>query len=320
MKNQNTELDDDLGGEVISLNGDPTGDQGDLHAPGEPEDRGDTVIGEVPADSAKAADNEAPADSDGADSDAKPAGGKIPKARLDEVINQRETIKSERDTLREQLAEAQRQLDAAKATGAQPTQAATTTAAAPSSDLKALRTQYREALIDGDMEKAEALDDLIDAEVLRVAEDRFEQKQASRVMQNALQTASAQAIADFPYLDTADGQEAVELIIMARDRKIANGMEASQALREAVATIGPRFQPDSEQSSPQYGLKDQGKPTDTRSANALMRGAADSTHQPPSIQAGIGNRATTARVDVKNLSDEQFEGLPEAEKKRLRGD
>lgn len=305
MQTQDTDFEGD-GSEVLDLEAETTQET-------TTEDRGDTVT-DAPATEAKAVDDDAEA----TDPDIKPAGGKIPKSRLDEVINQRETIKSERDALKEQLAETQRQLQASKTTEGQPANTAPTTA--PSLELKALRTQYREALMDGDIEKAESLDDLIDAEVLRVAEDRFEQRQASKASQTALQTASAQAIADFPYLETPDGQEAVELIIMARDRRIANGMDASQALREAVATIGPKFQPDSEQGTPQHGLISTPKPTDTRSANALMRGAADSNQQPPSIQAGIGNRATAARVDVTKMSEEQFDSLSAADKKRLRGD
>ena len=306
MQTQDTDFEGD-GAEMLDLEADTTQET--------TEDRGDTVT-DAPATEAKAVDDDAEA----TDPDIKPAGGKIPKSRLDEVINQRETIKGERDSLKEQLAEAQRQLQASKATDGQPANTAPTTTTTPSPELKALRTQYREALMDGDIDKAATLDDLIDAEVLRVAEQRFEQRQASKASQTALQTASADAIADFPYLETPDGQEAVELIIMARDRKIANGMDASQALREAVATIGPKFQPDSDQGTPQYGLISTPKPVDTRIANALVRGAADSNQQPPSIQAGVGNRATAARVDVSKMSEEQFDSLPEAEKKRLRGD
>lgn len=321
MANQNTELDDDTNGEVISLNGEATGAGSEGDQPSEPEDRGDNLPGEADADTLKAIVKDAPAgtDADDAAGDPKPTGARIPKARLDEVINQRETFKGERDALKEQLAEANRQLLARQTPGEAPPK---TTAApeTPSADLKALRTQAREALMEGDMDKAAELDDLIDAEVLRVAEARFEQKQASRAHQSALQTESANALADFPYLDTPEGAEALDLIVMSRDRKIAAGIEPSRALREAVATIAPRFQPDGEQGTPQQGLSDGTKPTDTRSANALARGAADSTQQPPSIQAGVGNRATAARVDVTKLSEAQFEELPEAEKKRLRGD
>jgi len=311
MQTQDNDFDGE-GSEVLDLEADTAQET-------TPEDRGDLVT-DAPATGANAPDDDAALGEDATDPDIKPAGGKIPKSRLDEVINQRETIKSERDDLREQLAEAQRQLQASKTTEGQPTNTTPTAAILPGLELKALRTQYREALMEGDIEKAESLDDLIDAELLRVAEERFEQRQASRASQTALQTASAEAIADFPYLETPDGQEAVELIIMARDRKIANGMGASQALREAVATIGPRFQPVADQGTPQYGLISTPKPTDTRTANALVRGAADSIQQPPSIQAGVGNRATAARVDVSKMSEEQFDSLPEAEKKRLRGD
>jgi hypothetical protein len=35
---------------------------------------------------------------------------------------------------------------------------------------------------------------------------------------------------------------------------------------------------------------------------------------------GIGNRATQGRIDVTTLTEAQFEALPDAEKKKLRGD
>ena len=38
------------------------------------------------------------------------------------------------------------------------------------------------------------------------------------------------------------------------------------------------------------------------------------------VHAGIGNRAQGGQVDVAELSDDAFDNLPEAERKRLRGD
>lgn len=262
----------------------------------EAEDRGDNLPEEV----SEAVD------------EVKPSGARIPKARLDEVISQRETLK-------EQLAEANRKLQEATATKDAPPAESVPAAPTTTANLKDLRAQHREAMMDGDMDKAATLDELIDVEVIRIAEARFEQKQATQFQQTSLQAASAQALSDFPYLDTPDGAEALDLIVMSRDRKIAAGMAPARALIEAVSSIAPRFLP-SGQANSDKGLSDTTASKDTRSANALLRGAADSNQQPPSIQAGVGNRATATRVDVAKLSEEQFENLPDAEKKRLRGD
>ena len=42
--------------------------------------------------------------------------------------------------------------------------------------------------------------------------------------------------------------------------------------------------------------------------------------QPPNVQAGLGNRTTAAAIDPKKITDDEYMRLPEAERKRLRGD
>ena len=241
------------------------------------------------------------------------AAGHIPKARFNEVISQRESLK-------EQLAESQRQL--AEATAARQQQASPQAQPAPAQpaapELKALRAQYRDALMEGDMEKAAELDDKIDEVVLHQAETRVMQRQAEQRAVTDLQTESQQAVADYPYLDTQDGAEALELILLSRDRKAAAGTPIAQALREAVAAIAPRFAPDG--SNPAPGLQNPATRLDNRGSIANARGAADSIRQPPSVQAGVGNRATAGRIDVASMTDEQFASMSEADKKRLRGD
>lgn len=295
--------DNDTTGDVISVNGDAT----DVATA---EDRGDVFEPELAT--VTEAVKSAPAET--SDDAAEPAAiteqkqpQHIPKSRFDEVNNRK-------NELQQELAEAQRLIESMRAQ--QPTQPEQ--AAAPVLDLKTLRGQSREALMDGDLDKVAALDDLIDAELLRVAESRFVQRQAAQNEQNSLQSASVQAVADFPYLDTAEGQEALDLIIVARDAKIARGVEPIKALRDAVASIAPRFAPDG--AVPPLGFDPNAKATDTRTAAALARGAADSNLQPASVQAGSGNRATAGRVNVAEMSEEQFENLSLAEKKRARGD
>jgi hypothetical protein len=108
------------------------------------------------------------------------------------------------------------------------------------------------------------------------------------------------------------------MIVGLRDRKIQGGMPAHQALSQAVAAIAPRFAP---QGSPPGGaLPTAQTPVDTRVSRSLARGAADANLQPPAIQAGVGNRTNGARIDVEDLTEDQFSQLTEAERSKLRGD
>jgi hypothetical protein len=96
-------------------------------------------------------------------------------------------------------------------------------------------------------------------------------------------------------------------------------MAPSKALQLAVDKIAPKFAP-AEGAPPTLGLPNGKPPVDTRTANAIARGAQASQAQPPVVQAGIGNRATAGTVDVASLTDEQFDALSDAEKAKARGD
>lgn len=286
--------DNDTTGDVISVDGAPA------DIPPTAEDRGDVVEPELSVDNLKALVKDAPAEAATKD-EVKPQ--HIPKSRFDEVNNKK-------NELQQELADARLLIESMRAP--KPAQAEQAT---PAVDLKALRAQSREALMDGDLEKVAELDDLIDAEVIRVAEDRFAQRQASQQTAQSLQSASVQAVADFPYLDTPEGEEALDLILASRNAKIARGMPPAEALRTAVASIAPKFAPETP-----LGFAPGSTATDTRTAAALARGATDSTLQPPSVKAGSGNRAAAGRVNVNDMTEEQFENLAPAEKKRMRGD
>jgi hypothetical protein len=322
--NLDTNLDNDI--ETLNVGGDTDDldakkeDRGDDFVPDDGEGD-DTVTGGA---GASGDDTISGAAGDDTTTGASGDDTRVPKSRFNEVITQRNDLKKELEEANRLLAEA----TAAKPggpTAAAPDTGKTDDVAAPT--LKQLRAQHREALMDGDLEKAELLDDQIDAVVTTIATNNalqlLEAKQLQTKTVETLTEATSQALTDFPYLDTAEGAEALDLIVMSRDRKIAAGIPAAQALREAVSTIAPRFKPaDGEGggTDPDKGLNNVPTPKDTRTAAALARGAADSTLQPPAGQAGIGNRTTAGRVDVSKMSEDQFENLPDAEKKRLRGD
>lgn len=290
---------DDLGGEVISINGEGT--DNDTPDSDTPEDRGDVVT------TANAEDAPEPEEQ-------RKATGAIPKARFDEVNERRKTAEQE-------LAEAQAEIERLRAAPAQRTTppAAAPVAAAPDFDEDAKEQAYIEAMLDGDTAKAKLIRMEINAALRSQAAQEFEARTVQRTEAASLNAVARKSTEDYPYLDTADGEYALGLIVSARDAAIARGIPAHEALADAVAKIAPRFAPD-DNGTPSPVLPGGKQPVDTRTKQALERGALDSTRQPPSLQAGLGNRSDKVRVDVLTMDEAQFENLTLAEKKALRGD
>ncbi len=313
---------EDLGGEVISINGAPTAGAADDDAGTADivEDRGDVVTPPVAPESKETP--EAPdTTSKAAPADDTKATAGIPKARFDEVNERRKTAEQE-------LAEAQAEIARLKSTPA-PTASATTTTttpAAPAFDEVAQEQAYMDALLDGDTAKALQIRTAINANLRQQASEDVKamQAQAARATQaqaeqDLLDKASEQAAKDFPYLDTDEGAYALGLIVAARNADVARGVPVHKALADAVANIAPRFAP-AAGSTPTPVLPTTKPAVDTRTQQALERGALDSTRQPPAAQVGLGNRTDKVRVDVQSLDEAQFAALTAAEKKALRGD
>ena len=323
----------------------PAGDDGadtggtdvlDIEEDGGPEDRGDVVdpalntetlqalvaaeggdggVGDPPADTSTAAPGD---DDDEGSQGGKPSG--IPKSRFNEVNEQRKEAERRAEAAERELAAMRAAAQQSAAVTAAPTTAAAP--ADPAFDEDAKEEAYAEAMMNGDTKAATAIRREINAHVRAeaAAQARLhaQAEHEQRVMASALQAQTELAIKTYPYLETDEGVEALELIIASRNAKMAKGMPAHEALRAAVEAIAPKFQPDA--APPGKGSPAATGKTDSRPAAAMARGAADSTAQPPAVQAGIGNRAAAARIDIEALTDEQFSALSAEEKKRLRGD
>jgi len=292
-------MDDDLDGEVISVNGEGTETE---PKPGTPEDRGDIV-----------SVSETTEEHDEPQEERKTSG--IPKARFDEVNEAKKAAIAELEQARAEI-ERLKQAPAAKPV----TQAAPTAPAASDFDEDAKEGEYIEAMLEGDTARAKEIRKEINANLRQQAAVEVETRNNQRQQADNLQAASSQAVEDFPYLDTPDGEYALGLIVAQRNADIARGVPAHIALASAVKAIAPRFAPDDSNSTPTRGLPATKAQADTRTQGAIERGAADSLRQPASLQAGIGNRADSVRVNVQALDEDQFANLSLAEKKRLRGD
>lgn len=301
----------DLGGEVISINGQGTDAPAD-DAPGAPEDRGDFLPDDTKPDADPLADN-VDADPE-ADTGRRTSG--IPKARFDEVNEKRKAAESALEQAQAELAALRTAKPAATAT---PAPAAPQAPAANGFDEDAKEEAYIQAMLDGDTEAAKAIRKEINAHLRAQAANDIEVRSTEKQAATALQAASTQAVTDYPYLDTPDGEFALGLILTARDQAIAQGKSPAQALTDAVAKIAPRFAPDGSTTPTPVLPKGKGA-VDTRTQQALERGAADSLRQPASAQAGIGNRADAVRTNVMQMDENQFANLSAEEKRRLRGD
>lgn len=58
-----------------------------------------------------------------------------------------------------------------------------------------------------------------------------------------LEMAAAQISKAYPYLETPDGERALQLIILERDTQISRGVEPAQALLSAAQKIAPDLEP-----------------------------------------------------------------------------
>lgn len=248
-----------------------------------------------------------------ADEDGVKGGGGIPRARMNEVVRQREAAQAEAAELRRE----NERLRAAQG-GAAP--AAPAVAAAPAAqafDVQAAEEQFIQALMDGDVKAAAALRGKINAHIEDAAFSRFTEATSNQRAATIAATTVDELLQTYPWLDEPEGAEALELIEASVAQKMSRGTPHHQALAEATNAIAPRFVPD---GHPSKGLPAKPGAVDTRTQRADQRGAADSLLQPAAVQAGMGNRATPAQVDATRLSDDEYMALPEAERKRLRGD
>ena len=234
----------------------------------------------------------------------------IPLARFNEVNERRKEYQRQLEGTQRELAQLRGQQGGGQVA---PAQAAVDT----SIDVDELEKGYMEALLDGDTQTAFALRRQINQHNEANAFQRYAEYEASRQSEVVTQQQITQTLAEHPWLDTDEGAVALDLILASTESKMANGMAKHLALAEAVNTIAPRFAP---ANTPSRDLRGTQNHSDTRLANATRRNAADAMLQPTAVQAGIGNRAQAAKLDIDNLTDEEYAALPPAERKKLRGD
>lgn len=241
-------------------------------------------------------------------------GGGIPRARFNEVNDERKAALERAAALEAELAQLR---------GSQPVQTAAPAAApAPAAERRQLdvaqaEEQYAQLMLDGDTKEAAKLRMQINTAIEDAAFERYRQANAASAAQARATETVESLIQAYPWLEEPEGAEAMDLIEASVAFKTGRGMPLHQAMTEAVQTIAPRFAP---AGHPPGGIQGQGGSVDIRPERAARRGAQHSMLQPPSVQAGLGNRTTAAAIDPTKITDDEYMELPEAERKRLRGD
>lgn len=235
-------------------------------------------------------------------------GNAIPPERFQRVNDKLAATLAENERLRAELQAK------ALAAGAPAATAATTE---PAVDLKALRQARRDALYAGDDDKADGIEEKIEAELERRAEERAYNRIHAETTRNALDAKAAELTEKYTFLDPASNdanQDAIDEVVVLRDSYIAKGKPAHVALELAVNKIAKIYS--AEAAAPAVAGGAAPAPVDlskARQTAALQRAGAASTTQPAPLAAGVGARSGTAVINERNLTDEQVKALDKKE-------
>lgn len=233
----------------------------------------------------------------------------VPKSRLDEVLAKQKAL--------------QKQLDDLKASQVQQEEAPDTY------DFSSKEIEYQNLLLDGESDKAAALR----AEIRRAERAQIEyelsQKMQQTVSQNqqatALQQAAAELEANFPVFDQSSDQynaEFTQEVIDLRDAFIVKGDNAVAALSKAAKFVIREYGLDAATPSLSADTAPKQKQVDelAKKRAEVTRKLKAAESQPPELPGESSANRGEKAFDVSNMTEDEFNALPEATLKRLRGD
>lgn len=290
----------------------------------EAEDRGDEVGPDLPElDDEPEDDDEPDEEADADEADAEPEAEPeeqsrrprmVPHSRFNEVNNELKQEREARLRLEEELARARggRQADQEREPAAEQQREQQKPEAY---DFDAAEERYMEAVMEGDTAQAKQIRAEIRAQeraeaeraAHAVVESRRAQEDQAREQQELVRTAS-ELYKRYPQLngnsDEAD-PDLIEMTLALRNRYIANGSRPADALRQAAAKTCGAGKDD---------LLEDDEPTPRKT---IQRNLERDRRIPPR-DIGAGERSRP--VDYSALSEDEFDSLSEADKRRARGD
>jgi len=234
----------------------------------------------------------------------------VPKARLDEVLAKQKALQKKLDEKTAKEAEVM--------------------AEAPQYDFEIKETEYQEAILDGDIAKANSVRSEIRAAEREQTMFEVQQKMGQTVQQSQqlinLQTAAKELEVSYPILDENSQEFNADIqkeVIELRDAFVVQGYDAADALKKAATyTLAVQAPEALNPVEPETKVEDKKVTAITekkkRATVKKKLEAADS--QPPELQGEGNAERGEAAVDITKLSEDEFNALPEETLRRLRGD
>ena len=229
----------------------------------------------------------------------------IPKSRLDEVLTQNKALKKRI----EQSEKAQKEVEE-------------TTEAY---DFDTKETDYMNAVLDGDQDKAKALrKEIRQAERSHIESEltqNIEQKVTRSSTETAIQDAASTIEEAFPIFDSNSSEFNEELTSEVNKYMtgfIQSGQNPVEALEEATTYVLSKNNMIDDTSEAAPVLGNTGKAAKKKAEISKKLKAAES--QPPDLPGESSANKGEQPFDVNTMTEEEFDALPAATLKRIRGD
>ena len=236
----------------------------------------------------------------------------VPKSRLDEVLAKQKAL--------------QKQLDDMKA-------AQEVAESAPEEyDFDAKELEYQQLVLDGEADKAAALRNAMrKAEKEQIAYE-MRQEMSQTVAQNqqatALQSAANELEANFPVFDQNSevyNAEYTQEVIDLRDAFITQGFGAVEALGKAANFVVKSYdlvEPAATTSTLGADTAPAAKNVDevTKKRRQVASKLKAAEAQPPELPGESSANRGEKPLDISSMTEDEFNSLPDATLKRLRGD
>ena len=229
----------------------------------------------------------------------------IPKSRLDEVLAQNKALKK-------RIAQTEEAEKAAEET--------------PNAyDFDAKEEEYMDAVLDGDKDKAKAIrKEIRQAEATKMETELtrdIETKVTRNSTANAVQDAASAIEEAFPIFDANSDQfnkELTDEVNKYMTGFISSGQNPVEALEEATTYVLQKNNMLDSSTVADVPALGQAKEQKQRSQVSKKLKAADA--QPPELPGESSAAKGEKALDVNNMTPEEFDALPDATLKRLRGD
>ena len=232
----------------------------------------------------------------------------VPKARLDEVLAKQKAL--------------QKQLDEINAANEKAEEAP------ESYDFDAKEVEYQNMVLDGETEKAVALRREIRKAERDTLEYEMRQEMSQTVNQDRQMTAlqqAANAMEDaYPVFNRNSddfNEDMTNEVVELRDAFMMKGYEAVDALSKAVKYVVKDHDLDQvQESAPSLAGKAQKSDELAKKRAQVSKKLKAADAQPPQLPGESSSNHGEKALDLSTMTEEEFDALPEATLKRLRGD